>query len=177
MRVLSVWGQLIIIWDVTALWGPFFVQRHHLNFQRYKQSNWLYRWRVRRCVSTFFCGEKLNTRLKDTFSPYKFRFWKLGGFYAWTKIGPLDSGQISPSPLKPIELGEIGPESNGPSEVWERNQNLFQKGSIFEKLTLNTSIFLSFWSVKSWISFRCHMAVDLSYYGVSRGILGGYTLE
>ena len=105
-QVVSVWPQLIF-WLVLALGGPILVQKHHLNFLRHKQSNWLCRWRVRRCVSTFFCGEKLNTRLKDAFSPYKFWFWKLGGFYAWTKIGPLDSGPIFPSLLKPIELGKF----------------------------------------------------------------------
>ena len=93
---------------------------------------------------------------------------KLGGGCSWTKIGPLDSGDISPSPVEPIELGETCPDSNGPPEGCKQLQKLSQKGSIFEKLALNTSIFLSFWSVKSWISFRCHMAVDLSYYGVSR---------
>ena len=148
---------------MIALWGPILVQRHHLNFQRYKQSNWLYRWRVRRCISTFFRGEKSITNLKDAFSPYKFRFWKLGGGCSWTKIGPLDSGDISPSPEEPIELGETCPDSNGPPEGCEQLQKLSQKGSIFEKLALHTSNFLSFWSVKSWISFRCHIYLIMGY--------------
>ena len=107
----------------------------------------------------------------------KWAVLKLGGGCSWPNFGPLDSGDISPSPLKPIELGEICPDSNGPPEGCKQLQKLSQKGSIFEKLALHTSNFLSFWSVKSWISFRCDMAVDISYYHISRGILGQYRLE
>ena len=46
----------------------------------------------------------------------KWAVLKLGGFYSWPNFGPLDSGAISPSPLKHKELVEIGPGSNGPPE-------------------------------------------------------------
>ena len=46
----------------------------------------------------------------------KWAVLKSGGFYSWTKIGPLSFGVISPSALETKELGEIGPESNGPPE-------------------------------------------------------------
>ena len=127
--------------------------------------------------SHLLLGRKACYKSKRCLSPYKWAVLKLGRGCSWTKIGPLDSGAISPSPLKPIELAKIGPESNEPSERCKELQKLSKKGSIFEKLTLHTSIFLSFWSVKSWISFRCDMKGDLCHYGVSRGILGGYTLE
>ena len=93
----------------------------------------------------------------------KWAVLKLGGGCSWPNFSPLDSGDISPSPLKPIELGEICPDSNGPPEGCEQLQKLSQKGPIFEKLALHTSNFLSFWSVKSWISFRCHIYLIMGY--------------
>ena len=86
---------------------------------------------------------------------------KLGGSCSWPKKCPLSSGVISPSALNPKELVEIGPESNGPPEGCEQLQTLCQKGPIFEKLTLHTSNFLSFWSVKSCKSIRCDIAADV----------------
>ena len=83
---------------------------------------------------------------------------KLGGSYSWPKNCPLSSGVTSPSGLNSKELVEIGPESNGPPEGCEQLQTLCQKGPIFEELTLHTSNFLSFWSVKSCKSIRCDIA-------------------
>ena len=98
--ILSLWGQLIF-WFAVTLWGPVLMQRHHLKFQRYKQPNWLYLWRVRRRISTFFWGEKLITSLKDAFSQYKWQVWKLGGFFAWTKIRPLVFAVFYPARWNP----------------------------------------------------------------------------
>merc|ERR1712115_368769 len=114
---------------------------------------------------TLLSGRKAQHKKERLLIPIQiWRKWavsKSGGSYSWPKNCPLSSGVISPSALNYKELGGIGPESNGPPEGCEQLQTLCQKGPIFEKLTLHTSNFLSFWSVKSCKSIRCDIAADV----------------
>ena len=62
----------------------------------------------------------------------------------FSKIGQLDSGPISPSPLKHKKLGEIGPESNGHRKAEKQLKMCLRKGQFLRNWPYIPQIFSVF---------------------------------